>query len=213
MPTRVRVVLVAVWSTAAVLLLAACSAATDRDAAADASGPAPRVGGPAWTPRASPTGTMSSMERQVAERLSRRMAAQGLTLTHLDCPAWDRVLPGSMRCRGYLAGLPVAVRVHLQAGQAGEAGEAGERGEAGVGFDARVTTGMVATRRLEETLAAQHWRDPDCGDRPVYPARIGLAVVCRALRSGEPHYLVATVSDLRGRVTIAAYRDGVPSRG
>jgi hypothetical protein len=142
---------------------------------------------------------MNSLERPVAERLAQQIASDGLTLEHLDCPRWDRRLPDRMICTGYVDGLVAHVRVDLAASKQG-----------GVSFGARMTDGVVATRKLERTLLRQGWTGPDCGEVAAYPARLGSRIRCRVTRSGRPRYVVATVDDRAGGVRIAADR-GAPT--
>lgn len=158
--------------------------------------PGPRLGGPVSVRHPSPRRAMSRLERPIARMLSRQVAAAGLTVDYLDCPHWDRDLPSSMTCRGYVAGLLTRVRVDLHASTDGD----------GVAFHARLRDGLVATRTLEETLARQRWSDPDCGDGTAYPARTGSRIVCRVSRAGSDRYVVATVTDRTGGVRITAYR-------
>ena len=187
------------------LLLAGCSGG---DPSADAAssrrsrGPTPHLGGPVPAHHEPPRGAMDRMERQVADRLSSQIAHQGLTLDYLDCAPWDAVVPRRMTCRGYVDGLVASVRVDLHANS----------GDRGVGFDARLTTGVIATRTLEETLAAKGWTDPACGAVAAYPARVGSAIVCRVTRAGRPRYVVATVTDPAGAVRIDDYRDAATDR-
>ena len=128
-------------------------------------------------------------------RLAAQVKGQGLTLTYLDCPAWDHEVPTRMVCKGYVDGLVARVVVHLEAAVEGRA----------VGFDARLLDGVIATGKLERTLRHSGWTRADCGDTPAYPARVGSRIVCHVSRAGDDRYLVATVSDRSGAVMIADY--------
>lgn len=187
-PRRLPVVVII---SVAVLLLGSCTdgRSTERS---DAQPPAPRLGGPAPERVDPPLQTMNAFERPVAERLARQIAGDGLTLHHLDCPPWDKVLPDRLECRGYVDGLVAHVRVDLRRSAASQ-----------VGFDARMTDGVVATRKLERTLRGAGWSGPDCGDVAAYPARPGSRIRCRVTRAGRERYVVATVDDRAGAVTIA----------
>jgi hypothetical protein len=131
----------------------------------------------------------------VAQELSRRIAADGLTLEYLDCPDWDGAVPRRMRCRGYVDGLVAAVRVEVSAGA-----------NRSIVFGAWISGGVVSTRRLERTLRADGSSHPSCGRVPAYPARPGSRIVCRVTRAGRHQYLVATVTDRSGHVRITGYQ-------
>jgi len=156
----------------------------------------PALGGPAPERHAAPDRKMNRMERPVAERLAAHVAEQGLTLEFLDCPAWDGDVPSRMVCKAYVDGLVAGVHVRLKVSSAGQT----------VGFDAELDEGIIATRTLEETLRSQGWHDPDCGEIAAYPAVVGHELVCRVARDGETRYVVATVEDRSGTVTISDYR-------
>ena len=155
----------------------------------------PALGGSRPTRVAPPTAPMDELERPVRDRLAAQVKGQGLTLTYLDCPAWDHEVPTRMVCKGYVDGLVARVVVHLEAAVEGRA----------VGFDARLLDGVIATGKLERTLRHSGWTRADCGDTPAYPARVGSRIVCHVSRSGDDRYLVATVSDRSGAVMIADY--------
>lgn len=194
-PGRLPVVVVI---CVAVLLLCGCT--DDRPTSrSDAQRDTPRLGGATPVHHEPPTEEMNRLERPVAERLARQIASDGLTLEHLECPPWDHRLPGRMTCKGYVDGLVSHVRVDLAATKHG-----------GVSFGARMTTGVVATRKLERTLLRQGWSGPDCGEVAAYPARLGSRIRCRVTRSGRPRYVVATVDDRAGGVSIAVDR-GAPT--
>jgi hypothetical protein len=144
---------------------------------------------------------MDGLERQVADRLAREVAPQGLTLSYLDCPRWTRRVPARITCRAYVDGLVAKVRVHLRAAVDGKA----------VGFDADLVDGVIATRRLEQTLERRGATDVDCGDVAAYPAELGTRIVCREQRDGSTRYVVATVTSRSGRVMIADYRSATPT--
>lgn len=145
---------------------------------------------------------MNRLERPVAERLAEQIAHQGLTLEYLDCPRWDSSVPSRMTCRAYVDGILVAVRVHLKAAVEGKA----------VSFDASLEDGVIATRNLEGTLRGQGWSVADCGRVAAYPAHAGDRIVCRVQRSGDRRYVVATVTNRSGAVTITGYRTGTAQR-
>jgi hypothetical protein len=183
---------------AGVLLLAGCTpgvpdASAGRTRSPGSQASAPALGGdpsPASTP---PRRAMDRLERPVAERLARQVTDEGLTLTYLDCPHWDGTVPAAMTCRGYLDGVVGLVRVDLHAAVRGRA----------VGFRARLTRGVIATRVLERTLRDQGAERADCGRTVAYPARVGARITCRVTRGGADRYVVATVADRSGAVTIA----------
>jgi len=184
------------------LLVAACSGgASGRTGASSTVGssrsadPTPALGGPPVARVSPPPHAMDRLERPVAAQLAREVARQGLTLSYLDCPRWDGRVPGAMACHGYVDGLRVRVDVRFTRAVQGKA----------VGFDARLSRGVIATRNLERTLVRQRGGRADCGDGPAYPARRGTRIVCRVTHAGAATYVVATVRDRSGAVTIADY--------
>ena len=200
---RARAALVPLAGAAAtILLVAGCSEAPEPDPPAAAPTRTPSVGGAAPVRHRPPTAPMNRLERQVAERLAAEVTRQGLTLQYLDCARWDGSVPSRMTCRAFLNGIVGSVRVHLEAAVEGTA----------VGFDATLVDGVIATRRLEETLRAQRWSVADCGDVAAYPAEVGSRVVCRVARPGERRYVVATVTDRSGAVMITDYRSASGTR-
>jgi hypothetical protein len=181
-----------------VLVLAGCSG--DPAAAPTRGNPSqkpPVLGGPTPTPHADPTAEMDGLERPVHERLASQIAGQGLTLTYLDCPRWDKSVPSRMVCRGYVDGLVARVAVHLKAAVEGRA----------VSFDARLLDGVIATHNLVSTLHEKGWDRVDCGDVPAYPSRVGSRIVCHVQRPSDDRYVVATVSARNGAVMIRDYKD------
>ena len=154
------------------------------------------LGGPRPTDASAPTAPMDDLERPVRDRLAAQIKGQGLTLTYLDCPAWDHKVPTRMVCKGYVDGLVARVAVHLEAAVEGKA----------VGFDARLLDGVIATRKLERTLRHNGWSRADCGTAPAYPAEVGTRIVCHVTKAGDDRYVVATVSDRSGAVMIGDYR-------
>jgi hypothetical protein len=156
----------------------------------------PVVGGEAPREEQPPSRSMDNLEKPVHARLAAQTADQGLTLTYLDCPHWDGVVPRRLTCRGYVDGLVARVAVHLKAAVEGKA----------IGFDARLLDGVIATRKLEKTLQSQGWKEADCGDRAAYPAEVGARIVCHVRRPADDRYVVATVSDRSGAVMIADYK-------
>ncbi len=183
---------------AALVMLAACSDAPSSGSQrpSGSSGPTPALGGPPVARATPPDHAMDQLERPVAVRLARQVARQGLTLEYLDCPRWDGTVPSRMSCRAYVDGLRTGVDVVFTRAVQGKA----------VGFDARLARGVIATRNLERTLRGEGWASADCGDVPAYPARSGSEIVCRVTRAGRTQYVVATVKDRAGAVTIAGYR-------
>ncbi len=177
------------------VLLSACSGGKAPEPA-PSSGPTPAIGGPPVVRTSPPSHAMNKMERPVATQLARQLARQGLRLTYLDCPPWNGVVPSRMTCRGYVDGLVTDVRVVFTRAVPGKA----------IGFDAQLTRGVIATRNLEATLERQGWSDPDCGDVPAYPARVGSRIVCRAARHDGKRYVVATIRSRTGEVSVAEYR-------
>src|SRR3954452_4384398 len=162
---------------------------------------APSLGASAPESKAPPHKPMDGLERQVAERLARQVAPQGLTLGYLDCPHWSARVPVRISCRAYVDGVVAAVRVRLRAAVQGKA----------VGFDADLANGVIATRRLEQILQRQGARDAYCGKVAAYPAVRGTRIVCRERRDGSTRYVVATVASSSGRVMVADYRGATPT--
>jgi hypothetical protein len=183
------------------LLGVGCSDAPSRERPAAGRTEAPAVGGAVPVRHVPPRTAMNRLERPVAERLAAQIADQGLTLEYLDCPRWDSTVPSRMTCRAYVDGVVASVLVHLKA----VAGRS-------VSFDARLGDGVIATRNLENTLHDQGWSVADCGDVMAYPARAGDTIVCRVQRPGDRRYVVATITDRSGAVTITGYRSGSASR-
>ena len=163
--------------------------------------PAPSLGAAAPHRSAAPDKPMDMLERQVAERLASQVAPQGLTLSYLDCPHWQGRVPARITCRAYVDGLVAEVRVHLWAPVRGKA----------VSFGARLAGGVIATRRLEQTLRRQGATDVHCGKAAAYPTVVGTRIVCRERRDGSARYVVATVASRSGRVMIADYRSATPT--
>jgi len=137
---------------------------------------------------------MDDLEKPVAGQLSGQVARQGLKLEYLDCPPWDQKVPRTLSCRGYFDGVPAVVRVRLTAGAGGQ-----------VSFSAALQDGLIATRNLVRTLQHQGYDAVDCGDVPAYPAVVGSTLNCEVTKAGRTKYVVATVVNRGGRVTIADY--------
>jgi hypothetical protein len=176
----------------AAVALAGCGGGTAGDGN-DPAAPA-RLGAPAPPSSAPPSGPMNRLERPVAEELAPRLADDGLTLTHVDCPDWTGAVPFETTCQGYVDGVVGEVDVELSRRAGGE-----------VEFDAWLNEGIVATRRLVDRLAAEGYADVDCGPTPAYPARLGMRLVCRVQNGAETGYVVATVTGPRGEVEIEGY--------
>lgn len=174
------------------LALSACTGGSAGPARPDTAPSAtPQLGGPGLTPAAVPSTPMDRVEKPVAARLRRKAAAEGLTLDYLACPHWDGGMPRHLTCTGWFDGVRASVDVHLTHLPAGS-----------VGFAARIGNGLVATSRLEGRLRGHGYRDADCGNRPAYPSRPGLTIRCAVMRGGTRSYVVATVTDHSGDVTI-----------
>jgi hypothetical protein len=188
------------------LLLALAGCAGDRSdqprsSTSSSAAPTPALGGPPVVRATPPDHEMDRLERPVAVQLARQVAREGLTLQYLDCPRWDGRVPSRMSCRAFVDGLRTEVDVVFTRAVQGKA----------VGFDASLARGVIATRNLERTLRRQGWSEADCGDVPAYPARPGSRIVCRVTRTGSSEYVVATVRDHAGAVTIAGYRGSTAS--
>jgi hypothetical protein len=191
------------------VLLGGCSGASsggshpsDDPSSDPSSAPTPALGGPPVVRATPPEHAMDQLERPVAVQLARQVARQGLTLEYLDCPRWDGTVPSTMTCRAYVDGLRTGVDVVFTRAVQGKA----------VGFDARLARGVIATHNLERTLRGQGWSSADCGDVPAYPARSGSKIVCRVTRASGSEYVVATVENRAGAVTIADYPGTSPHR-
>jgi hypothetical protein len=185
----------------ALLALLAAATLTGCDERPTADGPSgstpsttPSLGATAPRPTPAPTRPMDDLERPVAARLSRQLRSDGLHLDYLDCPAWDGELPGRMVCDGYLAGVVADVEVRLHGTHAGA-----------VTFDARLSDGVISTQALVDRLRREGYTEVDCGDVGAYPVVVGTELVCRVRDAGRVRYVVATVTDGNGAVTIADY--------
>lgn len=170
------------------LLVAACGPATDEPVDV----PSLALGGPSSAPANPPPGGMDGLERPVAARLSDRLHEEGLTLEHVECPPWHGRVPARMACDAYVDGVVGEVRVALS------------RGAGGVEFDARMVSGVVSTARLVDRLVAAGWEDVDCGPAAAYQAVVGSQIVCVVHRGAAASHVVATVTDRRGEVSVAA---------
>lgn len=186
---------------AALLALCGCTGGGARDApraassAGSPSGPHPTPGGQATVrPEAQPTQPMDDLEKPIARRLASQVAGQGLKLDYLNCPRWDRKVPGDLHCVGFFDGVRAAVRVRLRAMHSGA-----------VSFEATLQRGIVATHALVDRLRRMGYRRVDCGDAPAYPASVGSRLVCAVSRDGRRSYVVATVTDRSGAVMIRGY--------
>lgn len=173
------------------LLLAACGPGGE-EPAGPRDVPSAALGGPSAAPVTPPPGAMDDLERPVAERLSARLREQGLTLEQVECPHWHGRVPARLTCRAYVDGVAGDVAVHLARGRGGR-----------VEFDARLVSGVVSTARLELLLDKAGWDDVDCGRPAAYPAVVGSEIVCLAHRGAAASYVVATVTNRRGEVSIA----------
>lgn len=159
------------------------------------SRPSPTVGGQSKVrPKSPPTAPMDDLEKPIARQLAAEVAPQGLTLSYLDCPTWNKRVPGHLYCVGYFNGVTARVRVRLRAVTNGA-----------VRFEATLQRGVIATRRLVDQLRGDGYTHVDCGDTPAYPARVGTKVVCAVSRHGKDAYVVATVTNSSGAVQISSY--------
>ncbi len=137
---------------------------------------------------------MDDLERPIAARLRRQIADQGLRVDHLACPAWDNKVPAELTCEGWFDGVAGSVRVSLRQGRGGQ-----------VTFDAELQEGVIATESLVDELTSRGYGDVHCGSAPAYPADVGAAITCSVTDDGVTRYLVATVTDTRGGVTISDF--------
>lgn len=153
----------------------------------------PRVGG-ATTRAPHPGRPMSRMERYIAGKLASKVVDEGLDLEYLDCPTWGRRMPHTINCEGFFNGVVGEVEVRLDATAGGL-----------VAYDAKLTNGVISTRKLVERLEADGYRQVNCGDAPAYPADVGSEVVCSVDKVGDRVFVVARVSDLSGGVLIREY--------
>ena len=151
----------------------------------------PALGGPSPAVASVPSTVADPVERPIARTLRRWAARQGLHLDAIRCPAWDRMMPERLPCRAWFDGVPADVRVWLHAMRHGR-----------VGFEARVLGSVLSTSRLEQRLRTQGYDGADCGKVPAYPVRVGMRLVCRVVRAGAASYVVATVTNAAGAVTI-----------
>ncbi len=146
----------------------------------------PRPAGPARS-AAVPSQPMGPSRAPIARRLARQARADGLRLDYLACPSWDGRMPHRLACTGWFDGVRATVLVRLRSLPAGS-----------VGFDAEIGPGVVATRTLVGELRGHGYASVDCGERPAYPARPGLRIVCAVSEHGPRKYVVATVRDRSG---------------
>ncbi len=163
----------------------------------DTGDPAPRatptIGGPSPTAQV-PTDALDDLERPIAAELAGQVAAQGLHVDHLDCPAWDQQVPAQLTCRGWFDGVEGTVTVTLTRGKRGA-----------VTFDAVLNDGVIATKKLVDELTGKGYDDVDCGDAPAYATDVGSSIVCSVERQGEQKFVTVTITDERGGVTISDF--------
>jgi hypothetical protein len=178
-------VVVAVVAVVAVLMLAGCTPAAPPPEE-------PVAGGATPTAQAPPAAPMDAVERPVAGVLAARVRDDGLTLEHLSCPSWRGRLPAELGCTGWFDGVEGSVTVRLRAGR-----------HHSVVYDARLTSGVVATHLVVERLRAEGYVDVDCGTVAAYPAEVGEELVCLVTLDGEHGHVVATVTDPDGSVAIS----------
>ncbi|MGZ4534872.1 MAG: hypothetical protein ACXVXE_04960 [Nocardioidaceae bacterium] len=183
----------------AVLALGGCTSGSGPDPAAAPSRtagarPSPTLGSSAaW--RTPPTRPMDDLEKPIARQLAGQVRDEGLDLDYLDCPTWHHRVPSRLRCTGYFNGVTAKVLVRLHAMTTGA-----------VRFDAVLQHGVVATRNLVARLRRDGYTHVDCGRAPAYPATRGRRIVCAGRERGARRYVVATVTDRAGSVTIRSYR-------
>lgn len=189
------------------ILLASCSgeggttsdkpeadAGTDTSASASASPePEPVLGGPFGRREKAPSKPMNDLERPIAAQLRSDVRSQGLRLSYLDCPQWDGKAPQRMTCKAYLNGVTAPVRVRLT------------RSTTRVNFDAELGNGVLSTAKLVRQLNRDGYNKVDCGNRAAYPAKKGLELICSVDEGGKREYLVATVLNRLGAVSISDY--------
>jgi hypothetical protein len=156
--------------------------------------PSRALGGETPKPKTPPTAAMDALEKPIAKQLAAQVADQGLTLDYLDCPTWDKRVPGHLMCIGYFDGVTAHVRVRLHALASGS-----------VSFDAVLEQGVIATRNLVERLRNDGYSHVDCGDVPAYPTNVGRRLVCAVRKDHKSGYVVATVTDKAGQVMIKHY--------
>lgn len=180
------------------VLLGGCTGNGDAAQSADTatpSRPSPTLGGQtALRPKAPPTAPMDDLEKPIAKQLAAEVAAQGLSLSYLDCPTWNKKVPGHLICVGYFNGVKARVQVRLRAVTNGA-----------VRFEATLQRGVIATGRLVDELRRDGYTHVDCGDTPAYPATVGSKVVCAVSRHGKDSYVVATVTNTSGAVKISGF--------
>ena len=161
------------------------------DDSTDPKADPPKLGGVSPTSVA-PDGRMSDLEKQVARRLDREVAHHALDLDFLRCPPWDGSLPATLTCEGWFNSVPGTVEVTLHRGHDGE-----------VAFDASLSGGVVATAMLVADLESRGYADVDCGQVSAYPTDVGSAITCAVTSKGARRYLVATIVDEHGGVTLS----------
>jgi hypothetical protein len=160
-----------------------------------ARGPAdpPRLGGvlPTATP---PSDEMDELEQPIARRLDNQVAAQGLHVDHLACPPWDGKVPADLTCDGWFDGVKGTVSVSLTRDKGGM-----------VAFDAELRQGVIATKKLVDELLSRGYTHVDCGSAPAYPTDIGSTITCAVTRQRIEKFVVATITDDHGGVTISDF--------
>lgn len=189
--TRVRFASVALLAAIATLLVG-CGSDGSAPAGDVTNSVTPTVGGPSPT-GAVPSGEMDDLERPVAAALSKQVRNLGLTLDFLDCPDWKGKTPARLDCTGWFDSVPGNVLVKLT------------RADGTVGFDARLTSGVIATSRLVDQLETEGYTDVDCGARPAYPAEPGVRIVCEVTRDGTSRYVVGTATHSDGQLSISGW--------
>jgi hypothetical protein len=172
------------------VLLGGCS---DTDPTTPGSNDPPSLGGtlPTALP---PSEAMDALEQPIARRLGEQVASQGLHVDYLACPEWDGKVPAELTCDGWFDHVKGTVQVTLSRDDG-----------ATVGFDAELRQGVIATKKLVDELVAKGYTDVDCGSAPAYPTDVGATITCAVTHDGVEKYVVATITDDRGGVTISDF--------
>ena len=107
---------------------------------------------------------------------------------------WDGTVPTTLWCRGWFDGVRGMVRVRLSTDDEGM-----------VEFDAELRSGVIATAQLVEELRSAGYTKVDCGEVPAYPTEVGSTITCAVTGEEGQGFVVATVTDRHGGVTITDF--------